>query len=669
MSTPPRTAAAPPPAPPFRSMGQPWLPHDLTEAELTDIDAPTEVLLRRFPPPPSQDELARRAPAPGDGDEEDLAATNGASDDGLTADARPIVRPGDVIGGRYRIRRPVGSGGVATVHLADELATDRQVVLKVLNDPGNSAHQLAAAEELKHLARASHPNVVTIYSVVEHGPRPDTYLVLEYLDGPSLRQLRDLGPVPAHRALTYVADLLAALTHLHAQGVVHGDIKDGNVVLGRAHLKVIDLGAVSRVGRPMLFRSPGWVAPERADAAWPATPQVDVYGAGLTLLSLLGHQVRTAAQPFRMPPPETVTCLAGHHSLDRLVRTATDPDPERRFRSARAMQAQLLGVRREVAALCLERLQPRPVGDEPPLRPAIGSAGSAYFDLPEQVTDVPSWTDLPTMRMVPGRTADRLNQARRRLERGDLDGARRALDEIAVAGFEQDVIGLPEQDEAASPALHVTWLRALCDFADGRHAGAAARFEEVYAQLCGELGVKLALAYSCERAGWDEAAEHFYRVCARTDVAYLPAAAFGLARLFVARARAAATPGDAAELLVAAEQALDLVPPRTAARGYARARTVRYLIQAGDSAAELERARRIITDESLPAERLPDIEADALLRARLLVGTGRRRDPAVREVAGVLEGVLRALAGNVTDPQRREPLIRMANQVHPPSLV
>ncbi|MBA2769143.1 MAG: serine/threonine protein kinase, partial [Sporichthyaceae bacterium] len=204
--------------------------------------------------------------------------------------------PPRVIGGRYRLDRSIGSGGMGTVwHGTDELL-GREVAVKEVRFPpeigDREEHELRerTLREARATARLSHPNVVTTYDVVEENGRP--YIVMELLPAHSLSTiLRDDGPLPPHRVAEIGLDMLGALESSHAQGIVHRDVKPGNVLLtpdGRAVLT--DFGIATMAGDPALtstgvvLGSPAYMSPERARGRKPGA-EADLWSLGATLFA------------------------------------------------------------------------------------------------------------------------------------------------------------------------------------------------------------------------------------------------------------------------------------------------------------------------------------------------------------------------------------------------
>ena len=194
-------------------------------------------------------------------------------------------------GGRYRIERPLGQGGMASVYLAHDVELDRPVALKLLAESlaGDAAFRRRFFREARLAARLSHPNVVSVFDAGETGAgRP--YIVMEYVEGTTLE---GLGPAPADEAVALALQACRGLAHAHAAGLVHRDGKPHNRLLRTdGALKVADFGiaraaegtALTQVGT--VLGTAAYLAPEQA-AGEKVTAAADVYALGAVLYELL----------------------------------------------------------------------------------------------------------------------------------------------------------------------------------------------------------------------------------------------------------------------------------------------------------------------------------------------------------------------------------------------
>jgi len=238
--------------------------------------------------------------------------------------AGPPAAPA-VLAGRYERRQLLGVGGMGQVYQGYDRALDRPVALKLLR-PQFAADPVFVARFLREAtaaARLSHANVVAVYDAGSDGQTHQThFIVMELVRGRTLRQeLDEHGPLPTQRAVAIVSAVAAALQAAHAQGLIHRDVKPGNVMLSDdgqvgqdGQVKVVDFG-IARVAdaapitqTAALLGTPQYLAPEQAQGG-PPDARWDVYALGVCLYELL-----TGSPPFaggtRWPLP-TGTSMRG----------------------------------------------------------------------------------------------------------------------------------------------------------------------------------------------------------------------------------------------------------------------------------------------------------------------------------------------------------------------
>ncbi|MDQ3895879.1 MAG: protein kinase [Actinomycetota bacterium] len=199
-----------------------------------------------------------------------------------------------VFTGRYQIVRHLARGGMAEVYLARDLLLDRPVALKVLFP--EFAMDRSFVERFRREARSAanlnHPNIVSIY---DWGEEEGTYfIVMEYVDGMTLRDVvRRQGPLMANRAAEIGADIAAALHFAHVHGVIHRDVKPGNVLITTTQVKVTDFG-IARAGDPAesltqagaVMGTATYFSPEQAQGHV-VDPRTDVYSLGVVLYEMV----------------------------------------------------------------------------------------------------------------------------------------------------------------------------------------------------------------------------------------------------------------------------------------------------------------------------------------------------------------------------------------------
>jgi hypothetical protein len=231
-----------------------------------------------------------------------------------------------VIGNRYRLTEPIGSGGVSVVWRAQDLLLDREVAVKEIVRPeGTSAQvQQRTLSEARAAARIRHPGVAAVYDVIAEAGRP--YIVMELIEGRSLAQvIEEDGPLALPRVADIGGQVLAALTAGHAAGVLHRDLKPANVLVTPFWRVVLtDFGIASVTGDPsttqagVVLGTPGYLAPERARGE-PATPETDMWSLGAMLYAAAsghgpydGHEGPHATLTADGPVPEIIRALLDH---------------------------------------------------------------------------------------------------------------------------------------------------------------------------------------------------------------------------------------------------------------------------------------------------------------------------------------------------------------------
>lgn len=199
-----------------------------------------------------------------------------------------------VLAGRYHLGELIASGGMATVHRAVDNVLKRPVAVKVAA-PEHLTNCDALRQEALSAARLSHPNVARIfdYGEVERGGRYLPFVVMELIPGGTLStRLIKNGPIPWRDAARLCADVAFALAAAHDRGLVHRDIKPGNIMLSPTGAKVVDFGVSAPAGAATadddgrIWGTPAYFAPEQLRGA-PAGPAADVYAVGLVLHACL----------------------------------------------------------------------------------------------------------------------------------------------------------------------------------------------------------------------------------------------------------------------------------------------------------------------------------------------------------------------------------------------
>jgi len=243
----------------------------------------------------------------------------------------------------YRIESVIGRGGMGVVYRATQLSLGRPVAIKVLPEELSGEMQFVERfrREVDVLSRLSHPNVVTVFERGEVDGRQ--YVVMEYVDGTSLREVMRRGPLAAHQALSIVRSVLAALEHAHDRGIVHRDIKPENVLLAPGGIvKVADFG-LSRVRSledatrlthtQLMLGTFEYMAPEQREKAKEADERSDLYATGVVLYEMLAGELPIGRwEPLSEKRPSE--CDA---RIDRVVERSLDKSPDRRYQRASEM--------------------------------------------------------------------------------------------------------------------------------------------------------------------------------------------------------------------------------------------------------------------------------------------------------------------------------------------
>jgi serine/threonine-protein kinase len=255
--------------------------------------------------------------------------------------------------GRYRIVERIAEGGMGVVYRAEHLGLERQVAVKFLHESVVADKELRRRFEVeaKAASRVSHPNCLGVVDFGIHRKVP--YLVMDYVEGVTLRVVIDRSAISVERAINLSTQVLAGLGHAHKHGIVHRDVKPENVIVfsdeRSEHVKILDFGLAKltsaatitdgvAVGTPS-YMSPEQTRGERADR------RSDVYGAGVLLFELLtGKKPFVAATPFdtmkmhREAPVPSFASVAPDRviapEVETVVRKALAKEPDDRYPTA-----------------------------------------------------------------------------------------------------------------------------------------------------------------------------------------------------------------------------------------------------------------------------------------------------------------------------------------------
>src|SRR5687767_2716385 len=257
--------------------------------------------------------------------------------------------------GPYRVLRALGAGGMGQVFLAEDIRLGRHVALKSL--AGKWLASPTSRQRLMREARAvgvlAHPNIATLYDVLEDETR--LLLVMEYVDGKTVKEMIDAGPLPAGQALRIAAQVAAAIECAHDRGVIHCDLKPANIqVTSDGIAKVLDFGLArvkyaeadgvekSLTGTGIMLGTPGYVAPERL-LSGVLNASGDIYSIGVVLFEMVtGRRLFDRGQT----PEHLFDTISGRtakasavvgpqpQGLDDVIERALSVDPRMRYQSA-----------------------------------------------------------------------------------------------------------------------------------------------------------------------------------------------------------------------------------------------------------------------------------------------------------------------------------------------
>jgi|1186.fasta_scaffold24075_2 hypothetical protein len=269
-------------------------------------------------------------------------------------------------GGRYRVVAPLAHGGMSEVVQALDERLHRPVALKLLA-PAIAQDASAKArfeQEARAVASLGHPGIVTVY---DHGTDGVPYIVMELVDGPTLKaEIDRRAPMAEEEATAIALQMLDALGHAHERGIVHRDVKPQNVLLGPdGTVKLADFGIARSVAATAGLTQAGqivgtaaYLSPEQA-AGGLAGPESDIYAVGVVMYELLtgtlpfdgDNAVAIARRHVDEPPPPLRSRRPGvSPALEAVVARAMQKRPEDRFADAAAMAAALRGVQEPSAA-------------------------------------------------------------------------------------------------------------------------------------------------------------------------------------------------------------------------------------------------------------------------------------------------------------------------------
>jgi eukaryotic-like serine/threonine-protein kinase len=292
-----------------------------------------------------------------------------------------LVGRNRISSGRYELGEVIGRGGMADVHLGNDLVARRPVAMKILRIDLAKDPQFRSAfqREAQTVARLRHPAIAAVYDTGYHqtvssgGEVSVPYIVMEYVAGASLRDRLRTGGLAIGQSLRYLVRILSALEFSHQREVVHGDIKPGNVmVTSDGGIKLVDFGLARAIASPAAeitqhhatLGTAAYVSPEQLLGA-PMDARSDLYSAGCLLYELLtGRPPFVGANPVSVayqhvneePAPATASNPDLTEAIDAVLLKALAKAPEERFQDARAFIDALRSAAQEIPRDSRDRL-------------------------------------------------------------------------------------------------------------------------------------------------------------------------------------------------------------------------------------------------------------------------------------------------------------------------
>lgn len=476
----------------------------------------------------------------------------------------PSLGPGDLLAERYEVLGTIAHGGLGWIYLANDTnfqddLQDRWVVIKGLISTNDEDAIESAINERRFLVGIDHPNVVNIIDFVtavdERSGEIQSYLVMEYLAGKSLRDIREQtdengerAPMAVANVLTYTLEILPAFEYLHNNNLLFCDFKPDNVIHVETWLKLIDLGAVRRIDdtESAVYGTPGYSVPnEEILNAGPSITS-DLYTIGRSM-AVLALDFKGFTKKFRnsFPPVEETELFQQFPSFHRLLERTCHPAPAARFQSGSEMKAQVRGVLGEVLSVT----EGRPLYEPS----TLFSGEAAVFGVPDIEADAfrvatpqevlgalprplpdpddPSSVFLSTI--TASQPALVLAELANAPEQSHEVNLRRIEALIEMGDLATAVQALNHLIQTHGNTWQANWLGGLLQLANSDLQGAYHSFDSVFSHLPGELAPRLAVAACAELAGFTTAAAiHYQRIwsCDRRFIS----AAFGHARLLAA---------------------------------------------------------------------------------------------------------------------------------------
>jgi serine/threonine protein kinase len=367
------------------------------------------------------------------------------------------VAPGTIFEGKYQVLEEIGRGGMGVVYRGHDLSLDRHVAIKVLPEQFNTDDDVIARfkKEAKAMASLDHPNIVPVYAIGQQGSFH--YFVMKFLEGHTVAELLEkmradgrnrFEPVQVQRILIQVC---RGLAHAHQRGLIHRDIKPGNIMVSSdGHATIMDFGivkeekggeALTRTG--LVFGTPEYMAPEQAQGHAVPGPSTDLYSLGIVAYEMLsGVPPFRGDTPFSVvlkhikePPEPLFERIPGvNRGFEQAIFRSLEKRPDGRYRAAEDMQRALESIDVELMEMDEDdllfgsdesvdrglRAAPRPSTLPPPPPSDLLLEGTVRVTRtptvnppspppPSEITSLPPPSHIPA-RAAPAPTADRFEQ-------------------------------------------------------------------------------------------------------------------------------------------------------------------------------------------------------------------------------------------------------------------
>lgn len=326
-------------------------------------------------------------------------ATEGGAPPGTAAFTPPSLAELAKLFPQLEILETIGQGGMGAVYKARQPSLDRFVALKILapRTGGDLDFSGRFSREARALARLSHPNIVAVhdFGTVEQAPldasasssektgeKPDTarprllhYFIMEFVDGPNLRQVEQAGKLSPREALQIIPQICAALQFAHDEGIVHRDIKPENVLLDKkGRVKIADFGLAKILGQEADLRltgardvmgTPHYMAPEQVEKPQEVDHRADIYSLGVVFYEMLTGELPLG----KFDPPSHRVQIDVR--LDDVVMRSLSKSPERRYQNVSE-------IRTDVETIAQA---PSAIGAQPGAPASAGSLNIGDYEL------------------------------------------------------------------------------------------------------------------------------------------------------------------------------------------------------------------------------------------------------------------------------------------------